>query len=86
MHNIDTLGHIFIWTSAYFNVIFLRRTFEIYSGYSQERVKQVKYDIYSTITLIHSRKITPESEHEPPYPHLHTLLAFDTQVCQVFGE
>ena len=46
----------------------------------QDRVKQVKYDIYSTITLIHSRKITPESEHEPPYPHLHTLLAFDTQV------
>jgi len=45
----------------------------------KDRVKQVKYDIYSTITLIHCRKISPESEHEPPYPHLHTLLAFDTQ-------
>jgi len=50
-----------------------------YGDVPQDRVKQVKYDIYSTITLIHSRKITPESEHEPPYPHLNTLLAFDTQ-------
>ena len=47
-------------------------------------MKQVKYDIYSTITLIHSRKITPESEHEPPYPHLNTLLAFDTQVYKIY--
>jgi len=47
----------------------------------KDRVKQVKYDIYSTITLIRSRQLSEatEEESEPPFPHLHTLLAFDTQ-------
>ena len=43
----------------------------------KEQVKQVKYDVYSTITALHSRTIGENPE--PPYPHLHTLLHFDTQ-------
>ena len=50
----------------------------------QDRVKQVKYDIYSTITLIRSRQISEATESEPAFPHLHTLLAFDTQVQDFF--
>jgi len=49
----------------------------------KDQVKQVKYDVYSTITLLRSRQIPTESEEggatPPPYPHLHTLLQFDTQ-------
>eukprot|EP00092_Neocalanus_flemingeri_P016376 GFUD01017725.1.p1 GENE.GFUD01017725.1~~GFUD01017725.1.p1 ORF type:complete len:1407 (-),score=439.03 GFUD01017725.1:187-4407(-) len=49
----------------------------------KDKVKQVKYDVYSTITLLRSRQISTESEEghatPPPYPHLHTLLQFDTQ-------
>jgi len=48
----------------------------------KDQVKQVKYDVYSTITLLRSRQIPPEGEDgstPPPYPHLHTLLLFDTQ-------
>ena len=48
-------------------------------GVAQEKVRQVKYDVYTTITLLHSRLIRAEGQ-EPPYPHLHTLLTFDTQV------
>jgi len=49
----------------------------------EDQVKQVKYDVYSTITLLRSRQV-PSGEDEdtappPPYPHLHTLLQFDTQ-------
>ena len=43
----------------------------------KDQVKQVKYDVYSTITALHSRTIGEKPE--PPYPHLHTLLHFDTQ-------
>ena len=43
----------------------------------KDQVKQVKYDVYSTITALHSRTIGENPE--PPYPHLHTLLHFDTQ-------
>ena len=39
----------------------------------KERVRQVKYDVFSTITLPVGR------EGEPSYPHLRTLLNFDTQ-------
>eukprot|EP00090_Calanus_glacialis_P010435 TRINITY_DN18820_c0_g1_i1.p1 TRINITY_DN18820_c0_g1~~TRINITY_DN18820_c0_g1_i1.p1 ORF type:complete len:1423 (-),score=489.80 TRINITY_DN18820_c0_g1_i1:146-4273(-) len=48
----------------------------------KDQVKQVKYDVYSTITLLRSRQIPAEGEEgstPPPYPHLHTLLQFDTQ-------
>ena len=48
----------------------------------KDQVKQVKYDVYSTITLLRSRHIPGEEEDNttpPPYPHLHTLLQFDTQ-------
>ena len=48
----------------------------------KDQVKQVKYDVYSTITLLRSRHIPGEEEENttpPPYPHLHTLLQFDTQ-------
>ena len=41
-----------------------------------DRVKQAKYDVYSTITLLSSRS----GDSENSYPHLHTLLQFDTQV------
>ena len=48
-----------------------------YGDIPSDRVKQAKYDVYSTITLLSSR--TPgQSDHS--YPHLHTLLKFDTQV------
>merc|ERR1719323_26338 len=40
-----------------------------------DRVKQAKYDVYSTITLLSSRS----EDSENSYPHLHTLLQFDTQ-------
>ena len=37
----------------------------------------MKYDVLSTVTALHSRGGAGE---EQPYPHLHTLLHFDTQV------
>ena len=43
-----------------------------------ERVKQAKYDVYSTITLLSARDA--RGEEETSYPHLHTLLLFDTLV------
>ena len=42
-----------------------------------ERVKQAKYEVFSTITLLSDRDTTRESAHR--YPHLHTLLLFDTR-------
>ena len=46
-----------------------------------ERVKQAKYDVYSTITLLSARDTTRQGEEEGlSYPHLHTLLMFDTLV------
>lgn len=46
----------------------------------KERVKQVKYDVYSTITTTHSRHINTGTEtDEVLYPYLHILLQFDTQ-------
>ena len=42
-----------------------------------DRVKQAKYDVFSTITLLSDRDTSTESAHS--YPHLHTLLLFDTQ-------
>ena len=46
----------------------------------RERVKQVKYDVFSTITLLNARNSDTEEEESVSYPHLHTLLMFDTQV------
>ena len=43
-----------------------------------ERVKQAKYDVYSTITLLSARDSS--REEDTSYPHLHTLLLFDTLV------
>ena len=42
-----------------------------------DRVKQAKYDVYSTITLLSARD---SREEDTSYPHLHTLLLFDTLV------
>ena len=44
----------------------------------RERVKQVKYDVYSTITILNARN--SDAEENVSYPHLHALLMFDTQV------
>ena len=44
----------------------------------RERVKQAKYDVYSTITILNARN--SDAEESISYPHLHTLLMFDTQV------
>lgn len=43
----------------------------------RDRLKQVKYDVYSTITCLHSR--AGGQEEEVAHPHLNTLLRFDTQ-------
>ena len=55
----------------------------------RQQVKQVKYDIFSTVTLISSRSAVADAPHtggeaaavhdELPYPHLHTLLHFNAQ-------
>ena len=47
-----------------------------YGDIPGDRVKQAKYDVYSTITLLSARN----SDNDQSYPHLHTLLMFDTQV------
>ena len=47
-----------------------------YGNIPESRVKQAKYDVFSTITLMTDRN----SEESQKYPHLHTLLLFDTQV------
>ena len=38
----------------------------------EDRVKQAKYDVYSTITLLSARDSS--REEDTSYPHLHTLL------------
>ena len=40
------------------------------------QVPQVKYDIYSCLTTLHTKRAPDD---EPVYPYLRTLLSFDTQ-------
>ena len=42
----------------------------------KDRVAQVKYDVYTCLTALHTKKCL---EDEQPYPYLRTLLHFDTQ-------
>ena len=48
-----------------------------YGDIPGDRVKQAKYDVFSTITLLSARN--SDTEEERSHPHLHTLLMFDTQ-------
>ena len=50
-----------------------------YGDIPSDRVKQAKYDVYSTITLLSARNSDSDMS-DVSYPHLHTLLKFDTQV------
>ena len=47
-----------------------------YGDIPEEMVAQVKYDVYSCITAIHSKR-APDNEES--YPYLKSLLHFDTQ-------
>ena len=44
---------------------------------AKDQRKQVKYDAYTILTTLHSKKLS--QENEPSYPYLRTLLKFDTQ-------
>ncbi|XP_059091837.1 vacuolar protein sorting-associated protein 8 homolog [Tigriopus californicus] len=47
-----------------------------YGDIPSDRLAQVKYDVYTCLTCLHSKKAT---DNEPSYPFLKTLLHFDTQ-------
>ena len=47
-----------------------------YGDIPEELVAQVKYDVYSCITSIHTKRA---SDNEESYPYLKSLLHFDTQ-------
>ena len=47
-----------------------------YGDIPEDQVAKVKYDVYSCLTALHSKK---PKENELVYPYLRTLLFFDTQ-------
>eukprot|EP00095_Tigriopus_kingsejongensis_P008534 maker-scaffold81_size397536-snap-gene-2.19 protein:Tk08534 transcript:maker-scaffold81_size397536-snap-gene-2.19-mRNA-1 annotation:"hypothetical protein LOTGIDRAFT_215952" len=47
-----------------------------YGDIPKERIAKVKYDVYTSLTTLHSKKA---ADNEPVYPYLKTLLHFDTQ-------
>ena len=65
---------------VYISCCLARRAYP-YGDVPQDAVAKVKYDIYSCLTTprVKKKKVDTSAESETAFPHLKTLLKFDTQ-------